>query len=114
MWPNAVVDFFDQHWIDLFDQYWSYAALAALIAILVLLWKTWRKVRSVERQLSGLRVDMVQIQNMESRLLLAAMRSAPLAIIESPDSQSIVPEATASGQPSPVNILQALLRRLTE
>jgi hypothetical protein len=118
MWPNAGVDFFvgffDQRWTNLFDQYWSYTALAALVAVSVLLWKTWRNVRRVECQLREMRADIVQIQNMESRLLLAAVRSAPLTFIESSDSQSIVPEAEASDQPSPVTLLKALLRKLTE
>jgi hypothetical protein len=116
MWLSAGVDFFDQHWVDFFDQYWPYAALAALVAVLVLLWKTWNRVRSIEAQVTRLQTDVVQLQDIESRRLLAAVRSGPLAVIPSngPDRQSIVPEAMSSSQPSQVTILKSLLRTLTE
>ncbi len=111
MWLGAGVDFLDQHWVDFFDQYWPYAALAALVAVLVLLWKTWNRVRSIEAQVTRLQRDVVQLQDIESRRLLAALRSGPLAVIQSngPDSQSIVPEAMSSSQPSQVTILKSLL-----
>ena len=116
MWLSAGVDFFDQRWVDFFDQYWPYAALAALVAVLVLLWKTWNRVRSIEARVTRLQTDVVQLQDIESRRLLAAVRSGPLAVIQSngPDSQSIVPEAMSSSQPSQVTILKSLLRTLTE
>jgi hypothetical protein len=107
MWPNAVVDFFNQYWPDIFvSQYWSYATLAASVVVLLLLWKTWKRVRNVEAQVQRLRADLRQIQIIESRRQLAEMKSAPIVTIETndtPDDLSIIPTAN-SGQPLDVHV----------
>ena len=91
MWLTAGIDFF--------NQYWPYAALAASVAVLVLLWSTWKRVRKVEAQVNRLRVDLLQIQQIESRRLFDAMKSASVAVIETKgsDGPSIIPSAN-SGQ----------------
>jgi hypothetical protein len=85
--------------VGFFDQYLLYAALAAPVAVFGLLWKIWKKVRSIERQMNRLRTDVVRLQNIESRRLLDAVKSDPVAAVKSneSDSLSIVPEATSSG-----------------
>ena len=90
MWPNAGV--------DLFNQYWPYAALAAAVVVLVLLWKTWKRVLNVEAQVKRLRADLFQIQHIASRRLFQEMKSASVAVIEtnrSSDDLSTIPTANS-------------------
>jgi hypothetical protein len=97
---GTAVDFVNQYG-PVAGQYWPHAALAGsagiFLVLFVLLRKIRKRVRSIEGQVSRLRTDMVQLQNIESRRLLDEVKSGPIAIIES-NGASIVPEVVSSDQ----------------